>query len=103
MHLNGCQNLPSPVWMPGAEHVADGIMLQCKQRMQHLHSDPPIVTEARLHVTCGIAREKRFFAILDKGQFAIFVFGTEGLCNGFAGSVNLRAIPPGRVCVFISW
>jgi hypothetical protein len=100
---NGIQNLPSPVCMPSAEHVADGIMLQCKQRMQHLHSYPPIFTEARHHVTCGIARKERFPAFLGKRQFAIFVAGTEVLCNGFAGSINLGAIPPGRVCIFISW
>lgn len=71
--------------------------------MQHLHPDPPIVVESRERIAVSIAREELLPTLLVEKQFAITVQVSQSPCCGFAGTVNLRAVPPGCIGVFIAW
>ena len=71
--------------------------------MQHLHPNPPVVVEAREWIPISIAREELFTTLLVKKQFTITVQVSQSCCCGFAGTVNLRAVPPGCVRILVAW
>lgn len=68
------RSLPSPVWMPLTDLVANGIVLERKERMQHLNAEPPVVTEAGLWRAIFVSRyESSFFSNFVQEKLAVLV------------------------------
>ena len=90
-----------PIWVGGADGVADGVVLHGEESMQHLHSDPPIVVEAGERVPIGIAREELRAAIAGQEKLAVVVHVSQRLGRSLTGTVDLGAIPPCCVNVLV--
>jgi len=94
--------VPAHIGVFLAQLVADGVVLARKQGVQHLHASPPVVVQARQDVSVGIAREEGLVPALVEGQLPVGVLTAQALGDGFAGAVDLRAVPPCGVFVAVS-
>lgn len=84
-----------------AQLFADGVVLAREEGVQHLHASPPVVVEARQDVSVGVAREEGLVPALVEGQLPVGVLAAQALGDGFAGAVDLRAVPPCGVFVAV--
>ena len=74
-----------PVWVLGAQAVADGIVFQRKQCLHHLQTQPPARHHGRIEVRVGWQLQQ---AIATNDQFAIPSRAPQGLLL-FAAPINL--------------
>lgn len=72
---------PGPFGMRLLDFVTDCVMLEGKERVKQLHSEPPIVTEAHLGRAIAIAWEKAIFC-----------------ANPFQDELSMRTIVSQRQC-----
>jgi hypothetical protein len=78
-----------------ANLVADGIVLESEQSVQHLDTQPPIVAETSLRGSIlGAWYEAALFAHFVHEQLAMRVPTSQTARDSFAGAVYLRSIPP---------
>jgi len=78
-------DLPCPGRMPSANFITDGIMLKSKQRMQHLHAEPPVIVESCLGGAINVAwKEDLFVADPVEDEFAVLVVTSQTCCDSLA-------------------
>ena len=83
--------------------IANSVVLESEKCVQQLHAEPPIITEARLGCPIPVPRyEERLVTDPIQVEFAILVLASQFSCDDFAGTINLRAIPPSGIDITIS-
>jgi len=91
--------IPSPRRIRLLERVANCIVLQGKERVQELETNPPVVTEAGTRRAVQFSRQEILLAIFDQLELSIWELRPQRAGDFLAGPINLRAVPPGRVHV----
>lgn len=90
--------------MAGANPIANCVVFECKQSMQHLYTKPPVVAETSLGRPVLVPwYEAALFAYFIEDQLTMGMPTSQTIRYGLARSINLGAIPPGGVDIAITW
>jgi hypothetical protein len=73
-----------PIRESTAQHITDCVMFQRKERVEHLHSYPPIVVESCQWISISVARKELHPAFFGELQLAVTVPFSESLRYGLA-------------------
>jgi hypothetical protein len=89
--------------MAFANAITDRIVFESKERVQHFHTKPPVVTETSLGRSILVPwYEAALLAYFIEDELAVRMSTPQTFRDGLARSINLGAIPPGGVDIAIS-
>ena len=89
--------------MASADPIADYIVFQGEESVQHLYTKPPVVAETGLGRPVLVSwYEATLFAYFIEDQLTMGMPTSQTIRYGLARPINLRAVPPGGVDVAIT-